>query len=118
MQQSAFTRLVQQELVLMLKGRSLWWQLIMLGMGIAQFLVSTHILISVIVPAMWLGGIFVFSSLGQREVQYRVQPLIFCHRAMMSKQFPAMLAAGFLFALLCVSPAIIRMSLTGNLFTL
>jgi hypothetical protein len=115
MQALNFTRLVQQELNLMTKGRAIGWQLVMYGLGLAQLLVSPEVLFSIILPATFMGNIFVLSSLGQRESFYGAQSLVFGHRGLMSGQFPAMLVAGLMFVLLTVSPAIIHLFLVGQI---
>ncbi|WJG09242.1 hypothetical protein [Aliiglaciecola sp. LCG003] len=79
----AFTRLLRLELKLILKGRSAYWFIGLLGLNIIQLFISQNLLISLFLPISWLWCVLVISQLGQLEKQSNTKELI-----IYSKQSP------------------------------
>jgi hypothetical protein len=115
--QWVFTRLVRQEFLLLIRGSSIWWYLAMIGLFVAQFMAPMGTLRAAVLPATWLMCVLLFSPMGQREIQHRADSLIFSCLSPLKKQFPAMLLAGFLLALLVVSGGFLRFILSGEFFS-
>jgi hypothetical protein len=111
----AFSRLLHQEFRLLFRGRKRLWYLLF-GVGIlAQLLVPDEMLLAVIVPVSLLLCILVLSPLGHREHRNRTSAFIFTSPLPLGKQFVAMVSAGLLLLILCVSGALFRLLLTGQL---
>ncbi len=71
-----FTQLAYLELKLLLKNRSMFWFMGLIGGNIAQLTVEKPLLVAVILPISWLWCSLVISQLGQFEKQSRTQELI------------------------------------------
>jgi hypothetical protein len=113
----SFTRLVRQELLLLVRGSSIWWIIIMLGLALAQLIVPIEHVLIVVLPISWILCVLKFSAMGHQEISHDATSLVFSCVSPIKKQFPAMLIAGFLMALMVVSPAFIRFILTGEFFS-
>lgn len=113
----AFTRLVRQECLLLIRGASVWWYVIMAGLAVAQLTAPVENVRLGVIPATWLLCVLMFSPMGHRELHQGAQQLVFSCLSPIRKQFPAMLLAGFLVALFVVFPAFIRFVLTGEWFS-
>lgn len=114
----AFTRLVRQELLLMLRGWPLWWYISILALMLAQLVVSTDILRGVMLPLSWLLCVLALSPLGQRETQHNTQQLMFNSPSLLKQQLPAMLVAGTLLLLMVSGGALIRFCLSADVFSI
>ena len=108
-----FTSLIRQEFLLLIRGGSIWWYLTIAGLLFAQLVAPVETVRTVILPASWLLCVLVFSPMGHRELQSGTDSLIFSCVSPLKKQFPAMLLAGILVALLVVSGALLRFLLSG-----
>lgn len=113
----SFTRLVRQECLLLIRGGSVWWYLILAGLGFAQLVAPFENVLLGIVPATWLLCVLMFSPMGLREMHQGADQLVFSCLSPLKKQFPAMVVAGFLVALFVVSPAILRLLFEGAWFS-
>ena len=113
----AFTRLVRQECLLLIRGHSHWWYLILLALMTAQIVAPQEVVRMAILPASWILFVLVLSPLGQRELRHGTDPLIFSCVSPLKKQFMAMLVAAVLIGLLAVGGAVIRFSLAGDWFS-
>jgi hypothetical protein len=113
----SFTRLVRQEFLLLIRGSSIWWYLMMMGLAFAQLVAPIEAVVIGIVPATWILSILVFSPMGHRELQQGAAPLIFSCPSPIKKQFPAMLVAGSLVALMLVGCAFARFLVMGEFFS-
>lgn len=113
----SFTRLVRQECLLLIRGGSIWWYLILVGFGVAQLLAPLEAVRAAVIPGAWILCVLTFSPMGHRELQQGADQLIFSCLSPLKKQFPAMLAGGFLVALMVVSPAFVRFIVSGEWFS-
>jgi ABC-type transport system involved in multi-copper enzyme maturation permease subunit len=113
----SFTRLVRQECLLLIRGGSVWWYLILAGFGLAQLLAPLEAVRAVAVPGAWILCVLTFSPMGHRELQQGADQLIFSCLSPIKKQFPAMLLGGFLIAFMVVSPAFVRFIVSGEWFS-
>ncbi|MFT4937928.1 MAG: hypothetical protein ACI88A_000950 [Paraglaciecola sp.] len=114
---STFTRLMRQEYLMMFRGGSPWWYLILIGLGISQLAAPLENVRLFIIPMSWLLCVLALSPLGQREKHQGADPLVFSCPSPMKLQFPAMLLAGFLLAITVVSPVLLRFILLGEWFS-
>jgi len=113
----SFMRLMRQEILLLVKGLSPWWYLAITILLLAQLFAPLEVVRSVILPASWILCVLIFSPLGQREKQEKVEGLIFSCLSPIKKQFPAMLLAGFLVAMGVVSMALFRFILSSEVYS-
>lgn len=113
----SFTRLVRQEFLLLVRGASIWWYLILGGFGLAQLIAPLETVRVVVLPGSWILCVLTFSAMGHRELREGADQLIFSCLSPIKKQFPAMLMAGFLFALVVVSGAFVRFIVSGEFFS-
>ena len=113
----SFTRLVRQECLLLIRGGSVWWYLILAGFGLAQLIAPLEAVRAVAVPGAWILCVLTFSPMGHRELREGADQLIFSCLSPIKKQFPAMLLGGFLVALMVVSPALIRFIVSSEWFS-
>lgn len=114
----SFTSLIRQEFLLLIRGGSIWWYLTIAGLLLGQLIAPLETVRTVILPASWLLCVLVFSPMGHRELQSGTDSLIFSCISPIKKQFPAMLLAGILVALLVVSGALLRFLLSGEFFSI
>lgn len=94
---TSFTQLVYLEFKLLLKGRSIYWFLGLLGLNVAQLVVEVSLLTSVILPVAWLWCSLVISQLGQFEKQAGTLELIaYSRQSSMIQSFASYFSAWFL----------------------
>jgi hypothetical protein len=117
-QHFAFTRLVRQEFLLIIRGWPVWWYLSVITLLLLQLVVSTDILIAVVLPASWLFCVLALSPLGRRETQHNTQQLTFNFPSLLKQQLPAMLVAAALVLLMVAGGALLRFSLSGDVFSI
>jgi hypothetical protein len=96
---SRFLPLVKSELTLMLKGRRWWWYAGAAGLLVGQTVSPEPAVYSGFLLAAWIWPILLWSSMGCRETIYVTKALIFSSERSLSRQLPALWAAGFLVAL-------------------
>jgi hypothetical protein len=85
---------------------------------VAQLLAPLENVRAAIIPFSWLLCVLSLSPLGQREQQQGVDSLIFSCASPLKQQFPAVVVAGVLLALLVVGGAVVRFALLGEWFSL
>ena len=117
-QHFAFTRLVRQEFLLIIRGWPVWWYLSVVTLMLLQLVVNTDILRAVVLPVSWLFCVLALSPLGQRETQHNTQQLVFNSPSLLKRQLPAMLVAGVLVLLMVASGALVRFGLIGDVFSI
>ncbi len=111
----AFTRLVRQECLLLLRGEPNWWYLAILALAVVQLLLPLEVVRFAILPTSWLLCVLVFSGMGHRELSENAEQLVFSSANVLGKPFIAQLSAGFVVALMVVSPAFVRFAVSGEL---
>lgn len=110
-----FVGVLVAELKLMLRGHSLLWYIVSIGLVIA-FVVSPpdEVARRVLLLAVWVWPVFVWSQLGVRERRYSTEQMIFSVPRPVSRQISALWLAGVIFTLMIGSGALLRMALVGD----
>ena len=111
---SRFLQLVVSELRLMLKGQRWWWYAGAVGLLVGQFVSPEPNVRSGFLLAAWIWPILVWSQMGCREARHATSALLFSSERSLSRQLPAVWAAGVLVAVLTGSGAAIRLVLGGD----
>jgi len=113
----SFLNLVKAELKIMLKGNSIWWLLITIGLLIATVFSPLSTAHKILLPILWFCQILIWSKLGSREIANRSNQYIFSAAYPIKRQMPASLCAAGLIALFLASPVILRSLSAGNLYS-
>jgi len=114
----SFLNLVKAELKIMLKGNSIWWLLITIGLFIATVFSPLSIAHKILLPILWFCQILIWSKLGSREIANRSNEYIFSAAYPIKRQMTASLCAAALIALVLASPVILRSLSAGNLYSI
>ena len=104
------------ELKLMLNGKRWWFWAVFLGLVIAEFATPLAIARGRILPAAWLWPVLMWSPIGAREGRDGTEELVFTAPHPLSRQLPAVYAAGVLVALVAGCGVGVR-CLAGGLFS-
>jgi hypothetical protein len=112
-----FMQLVTSELKLMLKGRRWWWYVGAGGMLIGELVAGDPNTRGGFLLAAWLWPIFIWSEMGCRESRFATSSLIFSSERSLSRQFPALLSAGVLVAVLTGVGVGVRLLIAGDWHT-
>jgi len=102
------------ELMLLLKGPSPWWYVVMLGLWIAQLASPLAAVRQVVLPLAAIWPALVWSSLGQRERRFATGDVLFSCPRPVSRLLPAAWLAGAIVLLLTGGPALLRLSLAAE----
>ena len=105
---SRFFTLLAAELRLMLKGRSKWWYLVALGLFIGCFAATAGEPRGKTLAFTWLWPALLWSAMGTRESRNATGALIFSSARALSRQLPAVWAAGVCVALLTGAGVAVR----------
>lgn len=111
---SRSVQLVLSELRLMLKGQHWWWYIAAAGMLVGQLVAPDAQVRSGFLIAAWIWPLLVWSEMGCRETRYATGSLLFSAERSLSRQFPALWAAGVIVALLTGAGVGLRLLLAGN----
>ncbi|MGE7603371.1 hypothetical protein ACQKL5_12920 [Peribacillus sp. NPDC097675] len=111
--QVSLSRLVKAELQIMLKGHSIWWYLVAIGMVAGSFLLPLDQIRSWL-PVIMVFPIAMWSQMGTREKYYFTQELIFASCPPLYKFF-AVWISGVLVTLLVSIGAIVHFLIDGEL---
>jgi hypothetical protein len=109
-----FFRIVSAELRLMLKGKRWWWYLVAAGLAVACLFAPFDAARGGVLVAAWLWPIFVWSPMGSREARHAIESLIFSSGRALSRQLPAIWAAGVLVALFAGGGVGARLLIIGD----
>lgn len=112
---SPFATLVVAELRLMLYGLSRWWWLVALGLAVAGLLTPLEVGRGVLLPIAWLWPIALWSGLGNREVRYGAEQLVFAAPRPVVFHAAAIWTAGVLITAAAGLPVGLRLLLAGEL---
>lgn len=110
-----FGGLVSAELKLMLKGTSLWWYLVALGLVVGCLFAPLSVGRSMLFPMAWIWPILKWSPLGTRERQFGTDGFLYSAPAPVWRQLPAAWVSGVLIALATGSGMGVRLILAGEL---
>lgn len=108
-----FGALVLAELRLMLKGSSVWWYVVALGLWIAT-LASPSKDQSIALGLAWLWPILTWSQMGTRESLNDTEGFVFPSLHPLRRQFAALWIAGIVLALLTGSGSLLHWAAAGN----
>jgi hypothetical protein len=111
----SFIRMLKAELRLMLKGYHWSWYAIAVGLVAAQLALPYYYARSLALPAAWIWPLPLWSAMGTREARFSTGELLFSSVSPVSRQFPAVWAAGLTIAVLTGSGMMIRAALAGDL---
>jgi hypothetical protein len=109
-------RQVKAEMILLLRGRAMWWKLVTLGLFIATAFAPLAIAHQALLPTLLFFQVLVFSSMGSRELAHRTHEYVFAAAYPLRRQLPAAWLAGFAWALALSLPIMARCLVTGNLY--
>jgi hypothetical protein len=109
-----FLDLLRAEMRLLLNGQRWWWWAVVLGLSIASLFAPIGPVRSVILPLSWLWPILRWSALGTREARHGTDGLVFSAARPLSRQLPAVWAAGVLLAAITGGAALARFVLAGD----
>jgi hypothetical protein len=109
-----FLDLLRAEMRLLLNGQRWWWWAVALGLSIASLAAPIGPVRSVILPLAWLWPILRWSALGTREARHGTDGLVFSAARPLSRQLPAVWAAGVLLAVITGGAALVRFALAGD----
>ena len=94
-----FFRIMVAELRLSLKGISVWWFIVAVGLAVAGLFTPLEIARKFILPISWIWPLSIWSALGVREVQAGTDQMIFSTPRPLLRQLPALWFNGFLISL-------------------
>ncbi|MEO6194432.1 MAG: hypothetical protein ABIS20_15590 [Thermoanaerobaculia bacterium] len=109
-----FLDLLRAEMRLLLNGQRWWWWAVVLGLSIASLAAPIGPVRSVILPLAWLWPILRWSAMGTREARHGTDGLVFSAARPLSRQLPAVWAAGVLLAVITGGAALVRFALAGD----
>lgn len=111
---NVFLNLTRQEFLLLSANKSPYLWVAVLGLWIAQWFVSTAIMLTAILPALLLLGALVISSLGQREKNHGTKDFLINAPLLMKVQYPAMVFAGLVFLSVISLPSLVLLVANGQ----
>ena len=109
-----FGRILISELKLLLKGKRWWWYAVAGGLAIAALVNGTDTVRMYILPVTWLWPILIWSGLGNREVRFNTQQMVFSSSAPLAKQLPATWLAGMTVTVITGSGAALKILSAGD----
>ena len=104
--------MIKAELLMMLRGHSIWWYGSMLACAVVPFLL-TFVLLKTWIPLILIVPLSLWSQMGTREKKYRLHSLIYSSCSSAPKLFSVWLA-GVIVSLLFSIGTIIRLFLLGE----
>jgi len=111
---SIFLHIVASELRLMLKGRRWWWYAVALGLVLVALFLPSDESRQIVLPFVFIWPLLIWSQLGNREIRYRTDQLIFSAPFPLRHQLIASWAAGFVLTLIVSSGVIVRLILASD----
>jgi hypothetical protein len=108
-----FGALVLAEVRLMLKGSSIWWYFVAIGLWIAT-LASPASAQSIVLGLAWLWPILTWSQMGARESLHDTEGFVYPSLQPLRRQYLALWIAGIALALLTGSGSLLHWFIAGN----
>ncbi|HYU34871.1 MAG TPA: hypothetical protein VEW48_22195, partial [Thermoanaerobaculia bacterium] len=105
---------LRAELRLLLQGLRWWWWAGAAGFVIASLAAPLDAVQKVVLPLAWMWPMFLWSSLGAREIRWDTTALLFSAARPLGRQLPATWLAGVALAVLTGSGAALRFLATGH----
>jgi hypothetical protein len=112
---SRFLRMFAAETRLMMKGMPLWWYIVALGLFIASIFAPLDAVKQYILPVLWLWPVLLWSGMGIREKEHRIDQIIFSSPDVLRRQLPAIWVAGVGVAFVLASGVAVRLFLNNEL---
>ena len=110
-----FGAVVLAEMRLLFKGQRWWWYIAAIGLAVASGTVVSREDRGILLAFAWIWPLFLWSSLGVRELRDQTSQLIFSAPHALGRQLPAIWLAGFTLAVLTGSGFGVRLLLAGDL---
>lgn len=110
-----FGAVVLAEIRLMFKGQRWWWYMAAAGLAVASFAVVSREARGMVLAFSWVWPLFLWSSLGVRELRDQTGQLIFSTPHPLARQLPAVWLAGFALTVLTGSGFGLKLLLAGDL---
>lgn len=107
-------RMLRAELALALRGMPWWWYLVALGLVLGQLLSPLSIARGPLLAAAWIWPLFIWSSLGTRESQHGMTPLVFSSPRILARQLPMSVLAAAAVAALAGFGVAVRLLLAAD----
>lgn len=107
-------RMLKAELRLMLKGYHWSWYAIAIGLIATLSAVPYEYARAFALPAVWIWPLPLWSAMGTREARFNTGQLVFSSPYPVSRQFPAVWAAGAVVALIAGGGMIVRDLVAGD----
>lgn len=111
---SRFLQMSVAEFSLMVRGLPFWWYGVSLGLFIASVAAPLATVKEFILPILWLWPVLQWSGMGVRERLHRTDQIVFSTPRVLTRQLPALLAAGAALAVLMAGGAAIRLAAGGD----
>jgi hypothetical protein len=109
-----FVRVWISELKMLLKGQRWWWYATAGGLWVASLTMNPENVRAFILPLAWLWPLPIWSAMGNREIRYNTQQMVFSSAAPLTRQLPAEWLAGFTVAILAGSGAALKLLSVGD----
>jgi len=103
-----FWNVVIAEIKLMLKGQHWTWYIVIVGLFVACLASPFQIMLSYLLPIVWLWPLPLWSQMGTREKRYNTWQMIFSTEWSLQRQFPGMWIAGVFIVAITGGGAAIR----------
>jgi len=101
-------RIMFIELYLISKEQRWWWFMVTFILFISSFIVSKEELVRQVLPLCWLWPISIWSGLGNKEVKYHTEKIIFSISAISTRQLIALYGVGIVISMITGSGAGLR----------
>ncbi len=109
-----FSATLVGELRLMLRARSKWWLLVVLGLFITCLVTPHRLSHGLFAPLAWLWPMLVWSGMGCAEHIHRTSQVVFSSVHIVRRQLPALWTAGVIVAAFATGATAIRFALSGE----
>ncbi len=111
---SHFLRLLTAEVKLLLKGTSVWWWLIVLGLAIASLVAPLDGARKFVLPLLAIWPVLIWSGMGVREARFGTDLVLFSAPHPVRLQIPAAWLGGVCVALLVSGAMLARLALAAE----
>jgi hypothetical protein len=102
------------ELRLLLKGVSWWWYMVALGLIATMLFVPFDVVRAYLYPMVWIWPLLLWSAMGNREMRYQTDQLVYSTAHPLLSQLPMQWLTGVLLAFATASGMAVRYVLVGN----
>lgn len=102
------------EFLLLVKGLSWWWYLVIVGLNISALSTPPEEMLNSILPMLWIWPILVWSKLGSREKHNNTHQIVFSAPRPVGRNLTAVWLAGMIFSVLVSIGAAANLVLAGS----